>query len=168
MSGIDNYLHRTMSDGQARAGPGMIMEKKTGTTVFFYFVAVVVSIAAVYLLNAIYNPPQPLLHINYSYKAQAATGYINDTLGFPINVTSTYCTMPSGSKMVFRMPFTASLVPGSNTFVTLGTSNGINLSTSCGNWKVTYQRTAFIPTTIPFYLNYSYGNSSHTSNSALR
>ena len=111
------------------------------TTIIFYIIAIAVCASAVYYLNTVYNTPQPYVYVSYNTLAQGGIGYVNNTLSFPIEVTSIYCTIPSGIKEIFGNPNNNILVPGSNTQIMIGINNElVKLPANCTNWKVDYDR----------------------------
>jgi hypothetical protein len=115
-------------------------------TLILYVAAILVCIGAVYSLNIIYNQPQPLVQMTYNSVAQAGEGYINDTFSFPIAITSIYCTLPSGKRMVFSNPSNNIVEPNSNTYIVVGISSSSDpLSKNCTDWKVSYTNAQGIP-----------------------
>lgn len=116
-------------------------------TLILYLAAIVVSVGAVYSINMIYNQPQPFVHMTYNSVSQSGEGYVNDTFSFPIEITSVYCTLSSGEKMVFSNPSNNIVEPNSNTFIVVGVSSGANrLATGCADWKVSYTNAQGIST----------------------
>jgi hypothetical protein len=109
------------------------------TTAIFYITALIVCIVAVYYINTIYNAPQPYVNVTYNYSATAqyGIGYINNTLPYPIEITSIYCTLPNGTREVFGNPNNNILVRGSNTVIDIQVNNlNVPLHKNCTKWKV--------------------------------
>ncbi len=120
------------------------------TTALFYVAAVIICIAAVYYLSTAYaQQPQPHFYLVYNSMEQGGMGYVNNTFAYPIEITSIYCTMPSGKKDIFGTPNNNILAPGSNTEIMIGAYNRTDQPpTNCTVWKVTY--TSFpANTTVP-------------------
>lgn len=124
----------------------------------FYLVAIVISAAAVYYLNIKYNPPQPLVHLQYNYTTQTAMGYIVNTLPFPINVSAFYCTAPNGTKMEFENPAENEVPVGANLTVVVQSNYNALLEVPCSNWKVLYMKSTYTTTAIPTSANGLYVN----------
>lgn len=119
-------------------------------TMLFYIAAILVSAGAVYSINYAYNPPQPFVHLTYNSIAQAGEGYVNDTLPYPIEITSIYCTQPNGEKLEFSDSSNNIVQPGSNTYIVVGVSSTITkLPLNCTDWKVAYLNAQGIPSVTP-------------------
>ena len=109
-------------------------------TRYFYIAAIVVCIIAAYYIIQIENQPQPLVYMVYNSFSQFGMGFINNTLPYPIEVTSIYCTVPNGNRQTFGTPNNNILMPNSNTAIEVGTLANSVLAANCTNWKVSYNR----------------------------
>jgi hypothetical protein len=108
-------------------------------TVLFYIAAIVVAGTSVYYINIVYNPPQPTVSVTYNALASAGSGFILNTLPFPIQITTIYCTIPKGEKLVFGSPNNNTLASGSKTIIEIATNNRTTgLPANCGDLKVGY------------------------------
>ncbi len=108
------------------------------TTRYFYMAAIIICLFAVYFVYQAMDQPQPLVYMAYNSISQAGAGYINNTLLYPIEITSIYCTIPDGTRQTFGTPNNNILVPGSNTVIEVGISGNAALLSNCTGWKVSY------------------------------
>jgi hypothetical protein len=110
------------------------------TTKYFYIVAVIVCLVAVYYIYQAENQMQPQVYMTYNAASQLGIGYINNTLQYPIEVTTIYCTAPNGNRQTFGTPNNNILMPRSNTVIEIGISSNVPLALNCTNWKISYNR----------------------------
>ncbi len=117
------------------------MKGRPRTILIFYAIVIAVALAIVYYANQVYNQPQPLVYFAYNGTVGGGEGYVNNTLPYPIAITSIYCTIPSGAKEVFGSPNNNTLMPDTNTVIDVGVSNKLwHLPENCTGWKVSYDR----------------------------
>jgi hypothetical protein len=76
----------------------------------------------------------------YNSVSQVGIGYVNNTLPYPIGITTIYCTIPNGNRQTFGAPNNNTLMPGSNTLIKIGISGNALLAPNCTGWMVSYTR----------------------------
>lgn len=108
-------------------------------TAVFYIIAIIISIAAVYYLNTMYNQPQPHFFVLYSDNNSAGFGMLYNNLSYPIVVSDFYCTSPNGEKYEFASGNANALAPGQNESISLNSGTNI-LPENCTGWKVSYDQ----------------------------
>ncbi len=111
-------------------------------TRYFYLLAIIICLAAVYYIYQAEVQPQPQVNIAYNSVTQIGIGYVNNTLGYPIEITSIYCTIPNGNRQTFGTPNNNTLMPGTNTVLEIGITHNTMLALNCTDWSVSYTRLA--------------------------
>ncbi len=135
----------------------------TFTTKLFYIIAIVVSLVAIYYINSVYNMPQPYVYMSYNSVGQYGSGFVNNTLSYPIQIKTIYCSTPNGQKQEFGTPNNNTLNPGTNTVIVIGITNKSHaLSSNCSDWKVDYVKTTYISANQPFSITPTTNSQSKT------
>ena len=115
------------------------MAQSMSSTRYFYIAAVVISVVALYFINAAVNQPQPAVSMTYNAAAHFGKGYVDNNLAYPIEIVSVFCTS-DGNRETFGTPNNNILMPGTNTLIEIGASGNKTLPSNCTDWGVSYNR----------------------------
>ncbi len=111
--------------------------------VIAYCIAAIAIISILYYINFAANVPQPNLDLVFNYTGQYATGYINNTLPYPIIVSYFYCTTPNNSQFKFSYSGNELIQSGENDSIALSVSTKSVLPSNCTDWKTSYKEASF-------------------------
>jgi hypothetical protein len=103
-----------------------------------YVIVLLVAVSVVYYGYESVNQPQPEVSVSFNYSVGTATGFINNTLKYPILIRSIYCTLPGNRREAFSNPSNVPIPPGGNSSITLDTAGTSLLPENCTGWRVSY------------------------------